>query len=130
MPNASGLRSAGVALFALFFLLLQPICAASERHIGTAHGATAATTHDAAHADDASHGSRDGTPCSSVMRADAMASGSSVATGKSFAAAEIVAASPLAHFMRPGLSLSSHQAPIPPPSQPLSYYARSARILR
>lgn len=130
MPRASGLQSAGAAFLASLLLLLQPICAASERHIGTVHSATAATTHGAAHADDASHGSRDGTPCCSEMCADAMASGSSVATGKNFAAAEIVAASPLAHFMRPGLSLSSHPAPIPPPFQPLSYYARSARILR
>lgn len=130
MRRTSKLRSAGVAFFALFFLLLQPVCAALERHIVASYAASAATTHDAALADDASRGSLDCTPCCSEMRADAMASASSVAAGKSFTAAEMAVALPLAPIARPGLTPRSRPAWNTPPPHPLSYHARSARILR
>jgi hypothetical protein len=130
MRRTSKLRSGGVAFFALFFLALQPVCAAYARHIGAPPVASAATTHDAAHADDASHGSHDGTPCCSEMRADATALVSSVAAGKNFPAAGLMVALPLAFLARPGLTLRSHPAWSIPPPHPLSYHARSARILR
>jgi len=130
MRRTSKLRSAGVAFFALFFLLLQPVCAAYERHVGAPNVASAATAHDARHADDASHGSYDDRPCCSEMRVDAMASTSSVAAGKNFPAAGLIVALPLAFVARPGLTLPSHPARGIPPPHPLSYHARSARILR
>ena len=130
MSRTSKLRSAGVAFFALFFLLLQPVCAAYERHMGTPHVASAATAHDAGQADDASHGSRDGMPCCTEMWADAMASASPVAADKYFSAAELILALPLAFPAPPGLTLRSHPAQGIPPPRPLSYHARSARILR
>jgi len=115
---------------ALFLLLLQPICAASERHIGAAHSATAATTHDAAHADDASRRSLDRTPSCPEMLPDAIASESPVATGKNFPAAGLMVALPLALAARPELTPRSHPAWNTPPPFPLPYYARSARIQR
>ena len=130
MSRTSKLRSAGVAFFALFFLLLQPVCGAYERHIGVPHFASAATAHDAGQADDASHGSRDGTPCCSEMWADAIASASPVAADKNFSAAGLILALPLAFLAPPGLTLRSHPARSIPPPHPLSYHARSARILR
>jgi hypothetical protein len=119
-----------VAFFALFFLALQPVCAAFERYIGAPNVASAATTHDAGHAGDASPGSHDGTPCCLEMRADATALASSVTADKSFTAAGLIVALPLAFVLRPGLTLSSHPARGIPPPHPLSYHARSARILR
>jgi len=64
------------------------------------------------------------------MRANAMASASSVAAGKNFPAAELAAVLPLALIARPELTLRSHTARGIPPPHPLSYHARSARILR
>ena len=130
MSRTSKLRSAGVAFFALFFLLLQPVCAAYERHMGAPHVASAATAHVTGQADDASHGSRDGTLCCSEMSADAMASVSPVAADKNFSAAELILALPLAFLAPPGLTMRSHPARGMPPPHPLSYHARSARILR
>ena len=130
MSRTSKLRSAGVAFFALFFLLLQPVCGAYERHMVAPHIAPAATAHDAGQADDASHGSRDGMPCCTEMWADAMASASPVAADKYFSAAELILALPLAFPAPPGLTLRSHPARGIPPPHPLSYHARSARILR
>jgi len=130
MSRTSKMRSAGVAFFALFSLLLQPVCAACERHTGAPHVASATTAHGAGQADDASHGSRDGTPCCTEMWADAMASASPVAADKNFSAAELTLALPLAFLAPPGLTLRSHPARSIPPPHPLSYHARSARILR
>jgi hypothetical protein len=130
MSRTSKLRSAGVAFFALFFLLLQPVCAAYERHMGTPHVASAAAAHDAGQANDASHGLRDGMPCCTEMWADAMASASPVAADKYFSAAELILALPLAFRAPPGLTLRSLPAQGIPPPHPLSYHARSARILR
>jgi len=128
--RTSKLQCAWVAFFALFFLLLQPVCAAFERYIGAPNVASAATTHDAGHAGDASPGSHDGTPCCLEMRADAIAPESSVAAGKNFPAAGLIVALPLAFLAPPGLTLRSHPARGIPPPHPLSYHARSARILR
>jgi hypothetical protein len=119
-----------VAFFALFFLVLQPVCAAYGRHIASPHVASAATAHDAGHADDASHGSHDSTPCCSEMRADAIASESPAAANKNFLAAQTGVALPLAAISRPGSTLRSYAAWSTPPPLPLSYHARSARILR
>ena len=130
MRRMSKLRSAGAVFFALFPLLLQPVCAAYERHIGAPPVASAATTLDAAHADDASHGSLDGTPCCLEMRADATALASPVAADKNFPAAGLMVALPLAFPARPGSTLRSRAARGIPPPHPLSYHARSARILR
>ena len=130
MRGTSKLRSAGVAFFALFFLLLQPVCAAYERHMGAPHVASAATAHDAGQAGDASHGSRDGTPCCSEIWADAMASASPVAADKDFPAAGLILASPLTFLAAPGLTLRYYPARGIPPPRALSYHARSARILR
>jgi len=130
MRRTSKLRSAAGAFFALFFLVLQPVCAAYERHIDASYAASAATTHDAALADDASPGSLDRTPCCAEMQAGAIASESSAATGKQFAAAEMAVALPLAPVARPGLARRSRPAWSTPPPHPLSYHARSARILR
>lgn len=130
MRGTSQLRSAVLAFLALFFLLLQPVCGAFERHIGAPHVASTATAHVAGQADDVSHGSRDGTPCCAEMSLDAIASVSPVAADKNFSAAELILALPLAFVVPPGLTLRLHPAPILPPFQPLSYYARSARILR
>jgi len=128
MRNASKLRAAGVAFFALFFLLLQPVCAMYERYTSTPQVASAASTHDIAHADGTSHGS---TPCCSEIRADALASESSAtAADRIFPAAEMAVALslPLTLVARPGLILRSRSTWSAPP--PLPYYARSARILR
>ena len=130
MSRTSKLRSAAVAFFALFFLLLQPVCAAYMRHIGAPPVAFSATTHDAGHADDASHSPHDGTPCCTEMRAHAMASASPVAAVKNFTAAEMAVALPLAPIARSGLTLRSQAAWNIPPPHPLPYHARSARILR
>ena len=130
MRRTSKLRSAAGAFFALFFLVLQPVCAAYERHVGVPNVSSAATTHDAGHADNTSRDSGDSTPCCSEMRANAMASASSVAAGKNFPAAELAAVLPLALFARPGLTSRSPQAWAIPPPHPLSYHTRSARILR
>jgi len=130
MRRKSKLRCAGVAFFALFFLLLQPVCAAYEPHIGAPNVASAATTHDAGHAGDASHGSHDGTRCCLEMRADATALASPVAADKNFPAVGLMVALPLAFLARPELTLRSHTARGIPPPHPLSYHARSARILR
>ena len=130
MSRTSKLRSAGVAFFALFFLLLQPVCAAYELHFGAPNVASAATTHAAGQAGDASHGSHDGTRCCLEMRADATALASPVAADKNFPAAELMVALPLAFLARPELTLRSHTARGIPPPHPLSYHARSARILR
>lgn len=130
MSRTSKLRYAAVAFFALFFLLLQPVCAAYMRHIGAPPVAFSATTHDAGHADDASHSSHDGTPCCTEMRADAIASESPAAASKNFFAAQTGVALPLAAISRPGSTLRSHAAWSTPPPLPLSYHARSARILR
>jgi len=119
-----------VAFFALFFLLLQPVCAAYELHFGAPNVASAATTHAAGQAGDASHGSRDGMPCCTEMWADAMASASPVGADRNFSAAELILALPLAFPAPPGLTLRSHPAQGIPPPRPLSYHARSARILR
>jgi hypothetical protein len=119
-----------VAFVALFLLLLQPVCTAFERCIGAPNVASAATAHDAGYADDASPGSYDGTPCCPEMRADAMASASPVAADKNFRAAGLMVALPLAFLAPPGLTLRSHTARAIPPPHPLSYHARSARILR
>lgn len=130
MRRTSKLRSAGVAFFALFFLVLQPVCAAYERHIGAPNVASEATAHDAGHADDASLGSHDSTACCSEMRAHPMASTSPVAAVKNFTAAELAVALPLAPIARTGLTLRSQTAWNIPPPHPLPYHARSARILR
>lgn len=130
MSRTSQLQSAGVAFLALFFLLLQPICAAYERHIGALHVASAATAHDAGQADDASHGSHDGTACCTEMWADTMASPSQVAADRNISAAELTLVLPVAIAVRPALTLLSHPARGIPPPHPLSYHARSARILR
>jgi len=130
MRRTSKLRSAGVAFFALFLLVLQPVCAAYERHIASPLVAPAATDHGAGHADDASHGSYDDTPCCSEMRADAIASESPAAASKNFLAALAFVALPLAAISRPGSTLRSYAAWSTPPPLPLSYHARSARILR
>lgn len=130
MSRTSQLQSAGVAFLALFFLLLQPICAAYERHIGALHVASAATAHDAGQADDASHGSHDGTACCTEMWADTMASPSQVAADRNISAAELILVLPVAIAARPALTLLSHPARGIPPPHPLSYHARSARILR
>ena len=130
MSRTSQLRSAGVAFFALFFLLLQPVCAAYERHTGAPHVASAVTAHDAGQADDASHGSHDGTACCTEMWADAMASPSQVAADRNISAAGLILLLPVAIVARPALTLLSHPARGIPPPQPLSYHARSARILR
>ena len=123
-------RSAAVGFFALFFLLLQPVCAAYERHINAPPVASAATTHDAADADDALHGSGDGTRCCSEMRPDAIASESPAATNKNFLGAQTGVALPPAANSRTGSTLRSHAAWSTPPPIKLSYHARSARILR
>lgn len=131
MSRTSKLRFAGAAFFALFFLVLQPTCAAYVRHIGALPVAIAATTHDAGDGAGASHGSHDdGTPCCSEMQADAIASESSVATGKNFTGAQVFAALPYALAILPRLNVRYRLAPIPPPFQTLSYYTRSARIQR
>lgn len=130
MSRTSKLRSAGVVFLALFFLLLQPVCAAYERHIGAPHVTSTATAHVTGQADAASHGSRDGTLCCSEMSADAMASVSPVVADKNFSAAELILFLPVAILARPALTLLSHPARDNPPPQPLSYHARSARILR
>jgi len=119
-----------VAFFALFFLLLQPICAAYESHVSTPLGTPAATTQDAMHADSTSHGPGDSTPCCLEMRADAMASASPMAVDKYFAAAGLTVALPLAVPGMPELTSSYHSARGIPPPHPLSYHARSARIQR
>jgi hypothetical protein len=119
-----------VAFFALFLLLLQPVCTAFERCIGAPNVASAATAHDAGYADDASPGSYDGTPCCPEMRAEAMASASPVAADKNFPAAGLMVALPLALAARPELTPRSHPAWNTPPPPPLPYHARSARILR
>lgn len=124
------MRSTGVAFLALFFLGLQPVCAAYERHAGSSNAASAAATSDAAHADDASNGPHDGTPCCSEMRADAIASESPTAANKNFLVAQMDVALPLGANSRPGSTLRSHPAQGIPPPRPLSYHARSARILR
>jgi len=128
--KASKLWSAGAALFALFFLVLQPVCAAYERHIVSSYAASAVTALDAALADDASRGSLGRTPCCPAMQAESIASATSAAAVKNFAAAEIAVALPLAPFAPTGLRLSFRPAWGTPPPVPLSYYARSARILR
>jgi len=130
MRRTSKLRSAGVALFALFFLLVQPVCGAYERHMGAQHLASTATVHDAGQADNASLCSRDGVPCCTEMWADAMASASPVGADRNFSAAELILALPLAFLAPPGLTLRSHPGQGIPPPRPLSYHARSARILR
>ena len=130
MNRTSQLRSAGVAFFALFFLLLQPVCAAYERHTGAPHVASAVTAHDAGQADDASRGSHDCTPLCSEMRDETTALASPVAADKNFPAAGLIVALPLAFLARPELTLRSHTARGIPPPHPLSYHARSARILR
>ncbi len=119
-----------MALFALFLLVLQPVCAAYERHIGTQEPTSAATVHDGTHAGDASHDSRDGTPCCSEVRADTIPSSTSTAAGKNFPAAQMLAALPLAYVIRPRLILTSHPARGASPPVALSYHARSARLLR
>jgi hypothetical protein len=129
MRRTSKLRSAGAASFALFLLLLQPVCAAYESCISTPHVASAATTDSAAHAKDA-YGSHRSAPCCLDMRADTMASASQVAADKNFPAAGLMVALPLAFLARPGSTLRSHTARGIPPPHPLSYHARSARILR
>jgi hypothetical protein len=128
--STSKLWSAGAAFFALFFLVLQPVCAAFEGHIGAPNVASAATAHDAGHADDASRGSHDCTALCSEMRAEATALASPVAADKNFPAAGLIVALPLAFLARPELTLRSRTARAIPPVHPLSYHARSARILR
>jgi len=130
MRRTSKLWSAAGAFFALFFLVLQPVCAAYERHVGVPNVSSAATTHDAGHADNTSRDSGDSTPCCSEMRAAAIASESAVATGKSFAAAQMAVTLPLAPIAGPGLTLRSHPVWSTPPPHPLSYHVRSARIQR
>jgi hypothetical protein len=129
MRRRSKLRSAGVASFALFLLLLQPVCAAYEICISAPQVASAATTDSAAHAEDG-YGSHGSAPCCSDMRADTMASASPVADDKNFPAAGLIVALTFAFLARPGLALRSHPARDIPPPPPLSYHARSARILR
>ena len=130
MRRASKLQSAGLAFFALFFLILQPVCAAHERHLGAPQADSAATARDAGHADHASHGSDDGTSCCSDLRADAIASSTSAAAEKTFPIAQMLTGLPLALVNQPRLTLSSHSARGTSPPQALSYYARSARLLR
>ena len=124
------LRSAGMAFFALFFLVLQPVCAAYERYIGPVSVAASGISNEAADAGDALHGSRDGAPCCSELHADAMQSASPAPADKSFAAAALTVASPFAFPASPDLKSSYRLARGIPPPQPLSYYARSARIQR
>jgi hypothetical protein len=130
MRRASKLRPAGLAFFALFFLVLQPVCASYERHLGTPQVNSAATARDAGHADHASHGSDDSTLCCSDVRADAIASSTSAAAEKNFPIAQMLTGLPLALVNQPRLTLSSHTARGTSPPQALSYYARSARLLR
>ena len=131
MRKTSKLRFAAVGFFALSFLLLQPVCAAYERHSVASYAASASTTPDAAPADDASRGSLERTPSCLDLRADAVALEFSVAAGKNFAAVAMAVASPLAPAARAALTLRSRPAwRSPAPPLLLSYYARSARILR
>jgi hypothetical protein len=108
-------------LFALFLLVLQPVCAAYERHVGTQQSDSAQTVHDGTH---------DSTPCCSEVGADAIASFTSAAAGKNFPIAQMLAALPLAYVIRPRLILTSHPARGTSPPVALSYHARSARLLR
>jgi len=128
--RASKLRSAGAAFFALFFLVLQPVCAAYDRHMVASHAASSAATQDAAPAYETSPGSPDRLSCCAEMRADATASASSAAPDKNFPATEIAAALPLALIARRGLTPPSLQAWSTQPPHPLPYHARSARIQR
>ena len=130
MQRASKLRSAGLAFFALFFLVLQPVCAAYERHLGTPQVDSAASAHDVAHPDDASHALHDSTPCCSEMQADAIAPGTSAVAAERTFPREMSVPLRLALPAPPGLTIRSHSAWNAPPPLPLPYHARSARILR
>ena len=118
------------ALIAASLLLLQPVCSAYELSIGAPQTALPALGNDAVDAGDAGHSTHDGVPCCSELKTTALAgpSGTFHAQTKSMTAAP-GALSPAVLF-NARLRSSAPAAWATPPPPALSYYARSARILR
>jgi hypothetical protein len=113
-----------LAFVAVFSVLAQPVCAALELRLPAFH------TSQASHPLDP--GSGEGTPCCAEVEPSVLALSSASVSAKSAAfAAQGAALLPSAVVPR------ANAAPLAPPAlasaappPPLSYYARSARILR
>lgn len=113
-----------LAFVAVFSVLAQPVCAALELRLPAFHASQASHPLDP--------GSDERTPCCAEIEPSVLALSTASVTAKSAALAAQGAALP------PGAAvLRTNAAPLAPPAAataapppPLSYYARSARILR
>jgi hypothetical protein len=107
-----------LALLAVLFVLARPVCAAQDFRVALPHASAIA------HVEDSPQGSGHSDPCCDALDATAIATPTALA-------APAAAALPSLAFarvpLRNALTQSVFSTPAPPP---LSYHARSARILR
>jgi hypothetical protein len=108
-----------LALLAVLFVLARPVCAAHDLRAALPHAS------DAAHTEHSPQGSHHSDPCCDALDASVIAAPSVLAVP---AAAE---AQPMPAFIHVPLRIAlAHSVFGTPPPPPLSYHARSARILR
>jgi hypothetical protein len=121
LAEASMRRGFGaLALLAVLSVIAQPICAALEIHAATAQAATVAFEHDA------QQGPEDQGPCCAVIETGTIIAASTAAVCTAVPAIAAPFALPY-RLVRIAPAQTASGAPPPPP---LSYHARSARILR
>jgi hypothetical protein len=111
-------RAAALALLAVLFLLARPICAAQEL------GADLTRAPAVTLAQDAPQESNHSVPCCDALEESAIPVSSALA-----APAAAVLSVPVFAHVRPRIARAHPILGVPAPP-PLSYYARSARILR
>lgn len=117
--------TAALALLAALTVFFQPVCAAFEFRAAAPHSPAVTLV------DDAAHGTSDFVACCPEVVPTALVAPSAAGIAKAAIAAQAVVS--LAYAIAPRAALSSHARPAaidPPPLLLLSYYARSARILR
>ncbi len=114
--------AAALALLAALSVLLQPVCAAYENR--------APAPPVVALADDAARGTDGCVPCCPEVGPSALVAPSSAPVTKAILAAQAVV--PLAYAAAPRAALFSQARPVAgvPPTFPLPYHVRSARIQR
>lgn len=111
--------AAALALLAVLFVLARPICAAQEIRTALPHAPAAV------HVQDSPQGSEHSEPCCDAMEASAITTPS--ASAIPLATAALLA--PAFLHVPPRITLAYPLLGAPPPPS-LSYYVRSARILR
>lgn len=111
--------SIALALLAALFVLARPVCAAQDLRPASPHASAASHVHGSPQGSDHSN------PCCDAMEASIIATSPALAVPTSAVALAVPSFASVHARIAP-----AHPALCQPPPPPLSYHARSARILR